>query len=400
MLTRLFEPLASFLAAPARTASRPVVGIALGTVGTGLLLVAASHAYADETVKIGHVAPLTGPNANYGKDTENGARLAVEEINKKGLVIGGQKVMLQLDGQDDASDPRQATQVAQRLVDDKVAAVVGHMNSGTTIPAAKIYSDAGIVQVSPSATNPAYTQQGFRTAYRVVATDAEQGPALANYASKNLKARSVAIVDDATAYGEGLANQFEKQAKANGLNVLSHDATTDHAVDFRAILTKIKAEKPDVIMYGGMDATGGPFAKQARQLAIGAHVLAGDGLCSPTLPSLAGEAADNVVCSIAGAPLEKMADGPAFSKRFQARFGQAPQVNAPFAYDAVYVVVDAMKLANSVDPARILAAMPSTNHQGVLGNEQFTAQGDLRQGVISLYTFKGGRQTLLDSMKM
>ncbi|WP_347557000.1 branched-chain amino acid ABC transporter substrate-binding protein [Robbsia sp. KACC 23696] len=393
----LIKPLSSIFALPSNKAALPSIGTALGV---GLLLSLSAHAHADEIVKIGSAAPLTGPNANYGKDTENGARLAVEEINKKGLTIGGQKVTLQLDGQDDASDPRQATQVAQRLVDDKVAAVVGHMNSGTTIPASKIYSDAGIVQVSPSATNPAYTEQGFKTAYRVVATDAQQGPALANYASKNLKAKTVAIVDDATAYGQGLADQFEKQAKANGLTVLSHDATNDHAVDFRAILTKVKGERPDVIMYGGMDATGGPFAKQARQLAIRAHVLAGDGLCTPTLPSLAGEAADNVICSIAGAPLEKMPDGPAFAKRFTARFGQPPQVNAPFAYDAVNVIVDAMKAANSVDPAKILAAMPATNHQGVLGSEQFTSTGDLKQGVISVYTFKSGKQTLLDALKM
>jgi branched-chain amino acid transport system substrate-binding protein len=222
----------------------------LATAGMGL-------ARADEVVKIGHVAPLTGANAEWGKDTENGARLAVEEINAKGLVIDGHKVTLELDAQDDASDPRQGTQVAQKLVDDHVAAVVGHMNSGTTIPASKIYSDAGIVEVSPSATNPVYTQQGFKTAYRVVATDAQQGPALANYAQKDLKAKTVAIVDDATAYGQGLANEFEKQAKVDGLTVLSHDATNDKAVDFRSILTKIKGEHPDIIMYGGMDATGG-----------------------------------------------------------------------------------------------------------------------------------------------
>src|SRR3984893_16058693 len=186
---------------------------------------AAGGAYADVTVKIGHVAPLTGGIAHLGKDNENGARLALEEINAKGLTIGGQKITLELDAQDDAADPRTATQVAQKLVDDKVVAVVGHLNSGTSIPASKIYSDAGIVQISPSATNPTYTLQGFKTTYRVVATDAQQGPALANYASKSLKAKSVAIVDDATAYGQGLANEFEKQAKANGVTVLLHDAT-------------------------------------------------------------------------------------------------------------------------------------------------------------------------------
>ncbi|WP_080365447.1 branched-chain amino acid ABC transporter substrate-binding protein, partial [Burkholderia pseudomallei] len=242
-----------------------------------LLAAAATNAAADQVVKIGHVAPLTGGIAHLGKDNENGARLAVEEINAKGLTIGGQKVTLQLDAQDDAADPRTATQVAQKLVDDKVVAVVGHLNSGTSIPASKIYSDAGIVQISPSATNPAYTQQGFKTTYRVVATDAQQGPALANYArSKGVK--SVAVVDDSTAYGQGLANEFEKKAKALGLKVVSHDATNDKAVDFRAILTKIKGENPDAVMYGGMDATGGPFAKQAKQLGLRAKIFAGDGV--------------------------------------------------------------------------------------------------------------------------
>src|ERR1700757_2069251 len=267
------------------------LGRRMATVGILGTLVTASvgAALADEVVKIGEVAPLTGPASYLGKDTENGARLAVEEINKKGLVVGGQKVTLLLDAEDDAGDPRQATQVAQKLVDDKVVAIVGHMNSGTSIPASKIYSDAGIVQISPSATNPAYTQQGFKTTYRVVATDAQQGPALANYAAKGLKVKSVAIVDDSTAYGKGLANEFEKTAKTLGMNVLSHDATNDKAVDFRAILTKIKGENPDAIMYGGMDATAGPFAKQAKQLGVRAKVLAGDGACSEKLADLAGD---------------------------------------------------------------------------------------------------------------
>ncbi|MET0187168.1 MAG: branched-chain amino acid ABC transporter substrate-binding protein [Achromobacter sp.] len=369
-------------------------------IGVGLIVLGSASAFADEVVKIGHAAPLTGANAEWGKDTENGARLAIEEINAKGLVIGGQKVTLELDAQDDASDPRQGTQIAQKLVDDKVVAVVGHMNSGTTIPASKIYSDAGIVEISPSATNPIYTQQGFKTAYRVVATDAQQGPALADYAKKTLGAKSVAIVDDATAYGQGLANEFEKQAKALGLTVLSHDATNDKAVDFRSILTKVKGEHPDIIMYGGMDATGGPFAKQARQLAIGARVLGGDGLCADSLAKLAREAADNVVCSIAGMPLEKMPDGPAFERRYEARFHQHVQLNAPFAYDAVYIIVDAMKRARSTKASDILASMPGADFVGVLGRTQFDAHGDLKQGAISLYDYKSGKQTLLAVVKM
>ncbi len=361
----------------------------------------ATSAVADEVVKIGHVAPLTGQIAHLGKDNENGARLAVEEINKKGLTIGGQKITLQLDAQDDAADPRQATQVAQKLVDDKVVAVVGHLNSGTSIPASKIYSDAGIVQISPSATNPQYTLQGFKTTFRVVATDAQQGPALANYAADQLKLKKVAVVDDATAYGQGLANEFEKQAKKLGMTVLSHDATNDKATDFRAILTKIKGENPDAIMYGGMDATGGPFAKQARQLGIKAKILAGDGVCTDQLATLAGDASDNIVCSEAGRSLEKMGKaGEEFQAKFKARFGVPIQIYAPFTYDAVYIIVDAMKRANSTDPAKILAAMPSTDYKGVIGETTFDAHGDLKHGVISLYHYKDGKKTLLNEVAM
>ncbi|SDV48577.1 branched-chain amino acid ABC transporter substrate-binding protein [Chitinasiproducens palmae] len=360
----------------------------------------AGQANADQTVRIGHVAPLTGGIAHLGKDNENGARLAVEEINKKGLTINGQKVTLVLDAQDDAADPRQATQVAQKLVDDKVVAVVGHLNSGTTIPASKIYSDAGILQISPSATNPAYTEQGFKTAYRVVATDAQQGPALALYAANTVKAKSVAIVDDATAYGKGLADEFEKKAKSLGLKVLSHDATNDKAVDFRAILTKIKNERPDVIMYGGMDATGGPFAKQARQLALRAKILSGDGVCTEKLSDLAGDATDNVVCSQAGQALEKMPGGADFQKRYTARFNQPIQIYSPFTYDAVYIIVDAMKRANSTDPKKVVAAMPATDYKGVIGETTFDSKGDLKKPVISLYNYKSGKKALLDVVTM
>ncbi|MEM5450334.1 branched-chain amino acid ABC transporter substrate-binding protein [Paraburkholderia guartelaensis] len=363
-------------------------------------LSASNTASADQVVKIGHVGPLTGGSAHLGKDNENGARLAIEEINAKGLTIDGQKITLALDAQDDAADPRQATQVAQKLVDDKVVAVIGHLNSGASIPASKIYSDAGIVQISPSSTNPSYTQQGFKTTYRVVATDAQQGPALADYAAKSLNVKTVAVVDDSTAYGQGLANEFEKTAKSLGMKVLSHDATNDKAVDFRAILTKIKGENPDAIMYGGMDATGGPFAKQARQLGLRAKVLSGDGVCTESLADLAGAATDNIVCSQAGMAVERMNGGAAFAAKYQKRFSHPIEFDAPFTYDAVYIVVDAMKRANAIDHAKILAQIPGTDYKGVIGETTFDSKGDLKHGVISLYNYKGGKKTLLDVVKM
>ena len=351
-------------------------------------------------VKIGHVAPLTGPIAHLGKDNENGARMAIEEINQSGLTIDGKKVVLTLVPEDDAEDPKTATQVAQKLVDAKVVGVVGHLNSGTSIPASKIYSDAGITQISPSATNPDYTKQGFKTTYRLVATDAQQGPALANYVINTLKAKTVAIIDDSTQYGKGLADEFEKTIKAAGLKVVTREASNNKATDFKAILTKVKGSKPDVIMYGGMDATGGPLAKQATELGIQAKVVGGDGMCTEKLIELAGEAVVNVICSEAGMALPKMAKGADFQKRFKERFNADVQIYAPFTYDAVYVLVDSMKRANSTDPAKILAVMPDTKMQGLVGNIAFDNRGDMKEGVITLYDFKDKKKNVFDVIKM
>lgn len=320
----------ALVAACGKKEEKPVESAAPAPAATA----AADTSGGETIVKIGHAAPLTGGIAHLGKDNENGARLAVEEVNKDGLTINGKKIKLELVGEDDAADPKTGTAVAQKLVDAKVVAVVGHLNSGVSIPASKIYSDAGIVQISPSSTNPDYTKQGFKTTYRVVATDAQQGPALANYAAKTLHAKTVAIVDDATAYGKGLADEFEKTSKADGVNVVAREATNDKATDFKAILTKIKGKKPDVIMYGGMDATGGPFAKQAKELGITAKIVGGDGVCTDKVAELAGDAVDNLICSEAGLALSKMEKGADFEKRYQARFNSPVQIYAPFTYDA------------------------------------------------------------------
>ena len=352
------------------------------------------------TVKIGNVAPLTGPNAHLGKDNENGARLAVEEINQQGFMINGKKITLEFVGEDDASDPKQGTQVAQKLVDQKVVAIVGHLNSGVSIPASKIYSDAGIVQLSPSSTNPEYTNQGFKTTYRLVGTDAQQGPVLARFAIDKLKAKNIAIVDDSTQYGKGLADEFEKTIIASGGKIVVHEATNDKATDFKAILTNIKSKKPDIILYGGMDATGGPFAKQAKELGINVKIIGGDGICSPTLVQLAGDAAVNVICSTVGVPKESLVNGETFLKNYQKRFNAEVQIYSPMAYDAVMVIVDAMKRANSTEAAAILSAMPATNYAGLSGQIAFDAKGDLKESVITLNEYKEGKIVTLEVVKM
>ncbi|MDT8836551.1 branched-chain amino acid ABC transporter substrate-binding protein [Paraburkholderia fungorum] len=373
-----------------------------GEVGAGASAATVAAAPASEAivVKIGHAAPLTGPIAHLGKDNENGARLAVEEINTQGLTIDGHKIQLELDAEDDAADPKTGTAVAEKLVEDHVVAVVGHLNSGVSIPASKIYSDAGIVQISPSSTNPGYTQQGFKTTYRVVATDAQQGPALANYATKVLGAKRIAIVDDSTVYGKGLADEFAKTVQASGAKVVAREATNDRATEFQAVLRKIRRVQPDVIMFGGMDATGGPFAKQAAALGIRAKILGGDGVCTDKVGELAGTAVQNLVCSEAGLALSKMDKGADFEKKYVDRFHTPVQIYAPFTYDAVYVIVDAMKRANSIEAPKVLAAMPSTDYNGVIGHIAFDDKGDLKESAITLYDFKDGKKAVLDVVKM
>jgi branched-chain amino acid transport system substrate-binding protein len=351
--------------------------------------VAAAPAMPEITVKIGHVAPTTGPQAHLGKDNENGARLAIDDANAKNIVIDGKKVKFELDAQDDQADPKQGTIVAQKLVDDKVAGVVGHLNSGTTIPASKLYSDAGIPEISPSATNPKYTLQGFKTAFRVMANDVQQGSVIGKAAVETLGGKKIAIIDDKSAYGAGLADETEKAAKAAGATIVAREYTNDKATDFKAILTKIKAKNPDVIMYGGMDAQGGPMVKQMKELGIKAKYISGDGTCSAEWPKLAGGAAEGQYCTQAGLPPEKMANAKDFVTRFTAKYGPI-QVYAPYSYDAAMTLIAAMQKANSTDPAKYLPELAKISYDGITAKIEFDEHGDTKNGAITLYTVKDG----------
>jgi branched-chain amino acid transport system substrate-binding protein len=350
------------------------------------------------TVKLGHVAPLTGPQAHLGKDNENGARMAIDELNAKGLEIGGAKIKFELLAEDDQADPKQGTIVAQKLVDAKVNGVIGHLNSGTTIPASKIYFDAGIPQISGSATNPKYTQQGFKTAFRVMANDVQQGKILGEYAAKQLGAKSVAIIDDSSAYGQGLSDEFKKAIEAAGIKIVATEHTNDKATDFAAILTKIKSKKPDVVFYGGMDAQGGPMAKQMKTLGLKTtKFLTGDGGCTPEFIKLGGVATEGQYCSLPGVPLDKMPGGKEFGERFTAKYGQI-QLYAPYVYDAVMVAADAMKRANSVETGKYLEEIGKTSYQGVTAKIMFDELGDLKGGSVSLYQVKDGKWEYLETL--
>ncbi|MFY8054457.1 MAG: branched-chain amino acid ABC transporter substrate-binding protein, partial [Limnohabitans sp.] len=333
------------------------------TVVASLVAASSLSLAQDQVVKIGHVGPISGAIAHLGKDNENGARLAIEELNAKGVTIGGKKIKFELVAEDDAADPKQGTAAAQKLVDAKISGIIGHLNSGTTIPASKIYNDAGIPQISPSATNPKYTRQGYKTAFRVVADDVHLGGTLGRYAVKDLKGKAIAVIDDRTAYGQGVAEEFEKAVKAAGGTLVGHEFTNDKATDFMPILTTLKAKKPDIIFFGGMDAVGGPMLKQMKSLGINAKFMGGDGICTTELVKLAGDAmADGqVICAEAGGvdgALKKGMDD--FGAKYKKRFNDDVKLYAPYVYDAVFVMVDAMQRAKSSDPAKYLPELAKT----------------------------------------
>jgi branched-chain amino acid transport system substrate-binding protein len=372
--------------------------VKLNVIAGAVVALCAVGASAQEVVvKIGHVAPMSGGQAHYGK--ANGARMAVEDLNAKGVVVGGKKIKLELMAEDDAADPKQGAAVATKLCDSKVNGVVGHLNSGTTIPASKVYNDCGLPMITGAATNPKLTQQGFKNVYRIIANDNALGAGLALHAANNLKLKRVAIIDDRSAYGQGVAEVFKKNAVASGMTVVDEQYTNDKATDFTAILTAIKAKNPDAIFYGGMDTQGGPMLRQMEQLGLTtAKYFGGDGICTEKLIENAGGAKTlaNVVCAEGGASLAKMPGGNAWKARYDAKYPKEFQVYSPYTYDAVGVLVDAMVRAGSTDPKVYGPLLFKADYQGVTSKIGFEADGELKNPAMTLYTYQNGKKVPLN----
>jgi len=353
----------------------------------------------EQVVKIGHVAPMSGAQASYGKDNENGARMAIQELNAHGITIGGKKIKFELMAEDDAADPKQGTAAAQKLCDSKVAGVVGHLNSGTTIPASKVYNDCGIPHVTGAATNPNLTKPGYKTTFRIIANDNALGAGLAFYAADTLKLKSVAIVDDRTAYGQGVANVFKKVAVEKGIKVVDEQFTTDKATDFMAILTAIKSKNPDAIFFGGMHPQAAPMLRQMEQLGMtNVKYFGGDGICTQEIIQLVSGAKTlaNVVCAEGGASLDKMPGGKAWKAKYDAKYPGQFQVYGPYTYDATYLIVDAMKRANSVDPKVYTPELLKSQFKGVTSTIAFEPNGELKNPSISLYVYRDGKKVPLN----
>ncbi len=379
-----------------RFALFPVAAAAAAMLSSLCMVTAAQ---AQTMVRIGHVAPVSGAQAHYGRDNENGARMAIDELNAQGVEIGGKKVKFELVAEDDAADPKQGTAAAQKLCDAKVNGVVGHLNSGTTIPAAKIYSQCGLPMVTPSATNPDLTTLGYKNVYRLLANDKALGAGLAQYAAKTLKLKKVAIIDDRTAYGQGVAGVFRQTAKELGLEVVSEQYTNDKAVDFMSILTSIKSKKPDGIFFGGMDPQAGPMLRQMQQLGLTkAYLFGGDGICTDKLIELSSGAKTlgNVVCAVGAASLDKLPGGKAWRAKYDAKFPKQFQVYSPYTYDATMLLVDAMKRAGSVDPKVYGPKLAATDYTGITARVQFEANGERKTPSMTLFAYKDGKKVELN----
>lgn len=368
--------------------------LTMAPLALALFMAAQAHA-AQQTVKIGVTGPLSGANAFAGKDNENGVRLAIEELNAQKIQVGGNVLHFVLQSEDDQGDPKQGVNVAQKFADAGVKYVLGPYNSGVAIPASRVYNDNGIL-MSTVGTNPKITQAGYPTVFRIVASDTQVGAAMAQYAARDLKVKTVGVIDDRTAFGQGIAMEFKRQAQKAGIRIAGHEYTNDKASDFASILTSLRAKKVDAVFFGGYAPQGAPMARQMKQLGLNVPLLGGDTLCSPEMARLGGAAVgENVRCAQAGAIVAKQPGGPAFLANYKKRFGRDPDVYAPSFYDQTRFIAQAMQSAKSVDAAKVGAEMHKITYQGVVGTYGYDAKGNLNKTTVTIYTFRNGALTPL-----
>ena len=355
----------------------------------GALFGSCAFAQTTKVVKVGFAAVLSGAQGHYGKDMEFATKIAIDEANAKKLQIGGQTIKFELISEDDQADPKAGTAAAQRLVDSGVVAVIGHFNSGTSIPASRIYNAAGIPQVSPTATNPTLTSQGYKNVFRVINTDAQLGNYAGKYAVGGKSFKRIAIVDDRTAFGLGMADQFEKAVRAEGGQIVAREYTSDKTVDFTGILTKFKGLQVDLVFFGGLDAQAGPMAKQMKQLQVPAVLMGGGGFTNKNFINSAGPGAEGTLSWDYGLPLAKMPGGKSLIAKMKEKYNVETENFAPFSYDAAWVVINAMVKANSTDPKIFLPALASTDFDGVTGKIKFDSKGDLVNPPATLLEVRG-----------
>jgi len=337
-----------------------------------------------ETVKIGFAAPLTGDNAIYGQGMKRAVELAMEEVNASAEATAAGFVF-ELRAEDDMGDPKQAVNVANLLASDKgVIGVVGHFNSGCSIPASPVYNTSNMAMVSVSS-NPALTAQGLPNVNRVVAKDDAQGAAAGELVAGTLGLKSVALVDDSTPYGQGLAAQFTKAYEAKGGKIVAAEQVQSADVDFNALVSRVKSKSPQAIYWAGALNQGGLLSKQSKEAGLEVPLIGGDMIFSPDFIKIAGEAnAEGDIATSLGLPLEQQPKGKEFAAAYKAKFGEDPQAYDSYAYDAAKIIMNAVIKAGN-DRAAVMAAVRAGTLDGVTGVVSFDENGDNKQQIISKY---------------
>jgi branched-chain amino acid transport system substrate-binding protein len=358
-------------------------------------------AAAPKTIKIGVGAPLTAGAVAMGQGMKRATDLAVSQANASADVKAA-GITFEVVAGDDQGDPKTGVTVANTFASDPaLVGVMGHLNSGVSIPASKVYADKKIVMISPASTNPALTQQGLKNVFRVCTTDAVQGPAGADFAFKTLGYKSAFVVDDSTPYGTGLAAAFATQFKADGGTIVGTEKTSDKDTDFTALSTKIAGAKPDVLYYGGIYNAGALLSKQVHAAGLTGPLLGGDGLYAPDYIKLGGKTTEGDLCTSVGLPTDQMPKGQDFIAAYKAAYpNDEMQAYDAYSFDAANTIINAVVsvakaqgAAAVTSPAgrdAIIAAVAATDTQGVTGTIKFDANGDTLNKTITLYVVKSG----------
>jgi branched-chain amino acid transport system substrate-binding protein len=358
----------------------------------GVTLFACGSAGREKIVKIGVIVPLTGPAAAPGNEMNNAVLLAADEWNAANK-MGGYKIVV--DSKDDASDPKQAVSAAHALMSDpQVVAVVAHLNSGCFLPASKIYHDTGVIAMSGATTNPQITLQGFPEIFRVCTTDLVQGKLTAQ-SIKELGFKRLAVVHDKTQYGMGLAEVVRDTAAQSGLQRASFDGIDVGEKDFRALLTKIKDEKPDVLYFGGMYDEAGLLVGQMRALHMNQQFVSDDGAFGQDFVDAGGAGTEGAIVSMVGVPLTDLQQARDFMRKYEQRFGIKIQNYGPYAYDVANILLTgisrAIERTGKPDKAAVIEEVKKIQYDGVIGHTSFDEHGDTKNKVITLYRVANGQ---------
>jgi branched-chain amino acid transport system substrate-binding protein len=348
-----------------------------------LAAVGPTQARADVPVAV--VGPMTGSEASFGAQMRAGAEMAVADLNTAGGVLG-QKLILEVG--DDACDPKQAVAVANQLAGKGVKLAAGHYCSSSSIPASDVYQDANIIQISPASTNPKLTDAGKSNVFRVCGRDDQQGTVAGNYLADHFANKKIAIVDDKTTYGQGLAQETKKQLNKRGIQETMYETITKGEKDYSALVSKLKSAGIEVLYFGGYHTEAGLITRQMREQGMNTKLVSGDALVSTEYWSITGPQGQGTMMTFGLDPSKDPANAK-IVEEFKKK-NIKPEGYTLYTYAAFQVWAQAAEKAKSFEPAKVLEAMRSSTFKTVLGPISFDAKGDVKEPTYVMYEWKDG----------